>query len=200
MRVTVGCFLLTVATAAAGTPLPRDDALMAAEAREKPYSHCSAQERLIFSCEARGKVVSVCGVQVQPGEKYSVQYRFGKLGAIELSVPSSIRRSGNTTAMKRIDWASSYAVYLRFQESAFTYYVYEAAARGPDDPTSGTSTWVEPMGVVVKRGGKLLRRLNCEMIGHGHSSLSHPELPASITAKQLPDEEGADPDEIAFPR
>src|SRR5438105_5075946 len=101
--------------------------------------------------------------------------------------------------MKRADGASSYAVYLRFQASSYAYYVYEASARGPNEPTTGASTRVEPMGVVIERRGQPIRRLSCKN-DEGFSYLSVSDLAASIAATQLPEAEGADPGEIAFPR
>ncbi|MDX9742240.1 MAG: hypothetical protein RBT59_00295 [Arcobacteraceae bacterium] len=52
-------------------------------------SHCSEDERIVFSCNTGKKVVSVCASQdISPNSGY-LQYRFGKLGSPEAIIPSN---------------------------------------------------------------------------------------------------------------
>ena len=71
-------------------------------------SHCSSQERTIFSCKVMNssKVVSLCASQNLSTESGSLTYKFGKINRIELSHPNNSERS-----LEKF----RYAHYVRYQ-------------------------------------------------------------------------------------
>jgi hypothetical protein len=193
--------LFLACTSIGATPMASIDTSVEVQQQPAPMrTHCTQHERVVFHCRIGAKYVSVCANRNRVNDAYSIQYRFGHLGAIEVSVPGDAERSERTVTFKRAEYASGYAVYLRFQTGRYAYYVFEASARGLNDPVSGASTRIEPIGVVVESKGVQIRRLNCTT-GEGASLLSQlpsPDLP--IAAKLLTEEEGINPAEIAFPR
>jgi hypothetical protein len=69
-----------------------DEDGMAEESAADETSHCNPDESSLFSCKlTNGKTVSLCAsTDLAPDSGY-LQYRFGKLGKVELSLPAKAR-------------------------------------------------------------------------------------------------------------
>src|SRR5256885_5815068 len=80
--------------------------LPAAETARGANSLCSSSEDVIFNCEIAGrrKVVSLCSSHELDRQQGYLQYRFGRVGAIELEYP----REGHNTQT-----AFKYSCYTR---------------------------------------------------------------------------------------
>jgi hypothetical protein len=121
-----------------------------AQAQGAAPSHCSATERVIFSCSTGAKLVSVCAAGELSAGAGSLSYRFGPAGQPEMTYPPpgswhDATRSGT--------WAFSGGggAWLAFHREAFRYIVYTAVGRG----------WGEKSGIAVEQNGKLLTNLPC---------------------------------------
>jgi hypothetical protein len=108
-------------------------------------THCSINERVVFSCATDSKVVSVCA-----SADLALSYRFGPPGRAEISYPPS---SGSRNLVKAGRWvfAGGGGAWLAFHRPPFRYIVYSAIGRG----------WHEKTGVAVEKDGRLLANLRC---------------------------------------
>jgi len=113
-------------------------------------THCTANERIVFSCATDIKVVSVCasGDLTQSGG--SLSYRFGPVGRPEISYPSSGTPRDVVKAGRWV-FAGGGGAWLAFHRSPYRYIVYSAIGRG----------WHERAGLAVEKDGRLLTNLRC---------------------------------------
>ena len=119
---------------------------MAAE----PVGHCSATETVQFSCEASGgKHISLCAGE----DGKTLQYRFGKPGAVELSAPEDSAltafEGGHTT------WARGEEYSVAFEREGHVYKVVHAIGSGIDGPANNYA------GVKVLKGEEELAFVQC---------------------------------------
>jgi hypothetical protein len=109
-------------------------------------SQCASVEKVIFSCNTGGKIVSVCAA----AGTGSLSYRFGPPGHPEMTYPPAdswraVTRSGEWT------FSGGGGAWLAFHRDAFRYIVYTAIGRG----------WGEKSGIAVEQNGKLLTNAPC---------------------------------------
>ena len=125
-------------------------------------SHCRAEERVIFNCNLDRKTVSVCSSNNLKDNSGYIQYRYGILGKVELTLPKGGSTTSSTIGYKHDMGASYYAYYLRFTNENYKYYVYAGSRRGDDDPKkTGVSTRVEASGLAVMKGDKVIQAHEC---------------------------------------
>lgn len=118
--------------------------------------HCKATEQVVFSCSVGKKTVSVCASSdLSPNQGY-VQYRFGPIGAPELTypeAPESFRLKSDagifTTRYIRGGW-------IRFSNGPYSYLVFSEKG----EPEDGNG-WINE-GVVVLNNGKRVAKLVCK--------------------------------------
>ncbi|TNE87996.1 MAG: hypothetical protein EP330_17065 [Deltaproteobacteria bacterium] len=113
-------------------------------------THCAEGETVHFACAVKGdKVVSLCGV----GD--AMQYRFGKLGAVELAAPAKPSKEAFGYAHEA--WVRAEADAVRMVNEGVSYWLVDkigGGAFGEGDMNNFT-------GVVVVEDGKELARLPC---------------------------------------
>jgi hypothetical protein len=128
-------------------------------------SHCGLNERTYFSCTIAksNKVVSLCG-EMKPdpdGPNQTtvawLQYRFGPLGAPEITYPqskaNSIERFSGYWSYSRF---GKYEIYQVMFSSGDFKYIVRSIESGAEEP--------EPfLGVEVHRGLKVITRLPCSL-------------------------------------
>jgi len=124
--------------------------LAAGSGQAATSTHCTANERIVFSCATDIKVVSVCasGDLTQSGG--SLSYRFGPVGRPEISYPSSGTPRDVVKAGRWV-FAGGGGAWLAFHRSPYRYIVYSAIGRG----------WHERAGLAVEKDGRLLTNLRC---------------------------------------
>ncbi len=113
---------------------------------------CVKAEKTIFSCKvASGRIVSVCARDLT--EKGGlVQYRFGRKGAWDVSVPSTgLDQWRASAASGMLTFSGGGAAYLAFGRPPFRYVVYDGVGRG----------WGSKSGVAVEKAGKRIANLKC---------------------------------------
>lgn len=111
-------------------------------------SHCSANEKVAFSCSVGAKTVSVC---VAGGDDGGVQYRYGAPGSPEMSYPASGTGMAGRVLRGSISFASGDAEYVRFIKGDHEYLVYRGEGRG----------WAQG-GLMVLKGGQRLSNKVCQ--------------------------------------
>jgi hypothetical protein len=82
-------------------------------AQVTPRTLCQEDERVVFSCPVQGgtKIVSLCGAQHLTAQDGYLQYRFGRVGRVELEFPAQRQ---DTQGLFR------YAHYFRYQVERMT--------------------------------------------------------------------------------
>ena len=116
-------------------------------------THCTIDERVIFSCSTGNKIVSVCAAKNIASNAGYLQYRYGKLGHLDMQFPAE-KLPANPSAIlaNTLTFAGGGGAYLRFNKGDYSYVVYTAIGRG----------WGEKAGVVVEKNQQQLAKLICK--------------------------------------
>lgn len=122
-------------------------------AAPKAPSHCSAQEKIIFSCPtSRTKVVSVCSSPSLTATSGTLQYRFGVVGPKpEFMFPQSQEHPKKYFQSGTLMYSGGGGAYLEFSSNDFKYVIFTGSGKG----------W-EKEGVVVSKAGKQVAFLRCQ--------------------------------------
>jgi hypothetical protein len=137
-------------------------ALASAQAFSHP-SHCSKEEKTVFSCLIGKKVVSVCASEnLSPTDGY-MQYRFGKPGHLERRVPAK-----EAHPFKEKVGANAYDGpqgsqngTIDFVNGDHSYTVFWDSHRSETNQENGANMWFEISGIRVLRKEKLLAEMKC---------------------------------------
>lgn len=125
--------------------------LSLADAKAAGPSHCAVSERTLFSCTIGCKAVSVCASTELSARAGTIQYRFGRLGALELAYPGAGEDWRKVTGGGVLMFSSGGGAYLSFTRPPYRYIVYSAIGSG----------WGERAGVAVQKNGRRLASLPC---------------------------------------
>jgi hypothetical protein len=119
-------------------------------------SLCSAEEVIVVSCRAGPKLASVCALHAASGELLYAQYRFGRPGNPEITIPSkypfdaSLLR-GEVTTGTHGGWEG-----LSIQNGDVVYTIEHSWDRGQEDAD-----------ITVSRRGQRLKTFSCKPIYTG---------------------------------
>ncbi len=121
-------------------------------------SHCTDNESIIFTGPVAGKkVLSVCASQEYGPDAGYLQYRYGSIGKVELSLPKKQLTPSKSAKSGMWTFSGGGGAYLQFVNGNTSYYVYSAIGKwGPEGET------VEKAGVAVERGGKIVQNILCQ--------------------------------------
>ena len=119
----------------------------------KAPSHCSEQEKVIFSCStSKGKVVSLCSSSSLDAASGYLQYRFGAIGSKpELVYPETQQHPKDHFKSGTLMYSGGGGAYLEFNNGDYKYVVFTGIGKG----------W-EREGVVVSKSGKQIALLECQ--------------------------------------
>ncbi len=107
-------------------------------------SLCLKTEDVIFSCPTKnGKFISVC-----LGSGIPVQYLFGVIDKIELTLPKS---KDDKVSYNSIMYSGGGGGYVRFKAGVMEYIVHSTMGKGFDRA-----------GVIVQKGGKKIAEVICK--------------------------------------
>jgi hypothetical protein len=112
---------------------------------------CAAGEQALFACSTGSKRVAVCASPDLGAASGSVQYRFGRPGAVELATPADAGDWRATTRGGTLALSGGGGAYLSFARPPYRYVVYTAIGRG----------WGSKAGVVVEQNGRRIAHLRC---------------------------------------
>jgi hypothetical protein len=118
---------------------------------ERPHpSHCDPNEATVFTCTVGRKTVSLCASADRSFSSGTLQYRFGRIGQVELSYPEKpVAPHEAFTGGLALQGGGGYS-YVRFIRSGISYTVYRFIGSGHEED-----------GLVVKRGEKELLAVTC---------------------------------------
>ena len=161
-----------VATTPATTPVPAPPT--------PPVSHCLPTESTAFSCTlTNGKNVSICTTpNFEDTLEGQLVYRYGKLGAVELSYPENPalwQQSFQAERYTRPMPMATTDLRLRFERNDWGYTVYQTNHCEPKDFTSDPAledqevVCSDASGLIVRHPKNPEMHLSCRS-NQGHSS------------------------------
>lgn len=107
---------------------------------------CSLHEEVYFSCLIGGRVMSVCASgNISPNNGY-VQYRFGRIGKIELEFPEKPYPPRKSFSISDISEGNSRFTHFKFNSGRYNYVLYQGS----------------PSGIYVKKDGKVVSNRSCD--------------------------------------
>ena len=146
-------------------------------------SHCSREEKTVFSCTVGKKIVSVCASKdLSPVAGY-MQYRFGKKGKPELSIPALSQHPLKHVQADAYQAASGQTGSMTFSHGQYSYTLVWSESR-TDNAPDGSSMWVNEAGLTIARKGKVIADLPCSLAEGGvlaadayylHKQVGYPE-------------------------
>jgi hypothetical protein len=164
------------------TPIVATTPITAPEAARpvRPASHCTAAESTAFSCTlTNGKNVSICSTpNFEETMEGQLVYRYGKLGAVELSYPENPalwQQSFQAERYTRPMPMATTDLRLRFERNDWSYTVYQTNHCEPKDFTSDPAledhevVCSDASGLIVRHPKNPEMHLSCSSI-QGHSS------------------------------
>lgn len=115
-------------------------------------SHCSGQEKVIFSCKtSKTKTVSLCASPVLNATSGYLQYRFGVVGSKpEFVYPETQEHPKDHFQSGTLMYSGGGGAYLEFNNGEYNYVVFTGIGKG----------W-EKEGVEVSKAGKQIAVLEC---------------------------------------
>ena len=128
-------------------------ALLPSAAPSAVHSHCSPQEKVIFSCPtSKSKVVSVCASSELTATSGYMQYRFGRLGTPpEFVYPQTQDHPKSHFQSGTLMYSGGGGAYLEFSNGDYKYVIFTGVGKG----------W-EKEGVVVSQSSKQISVLRCQ--------------------------------------
>lgn len=124
-------------------------------------SHCLPEEETVFSCAAGNKVISICASKDISTTSGYMQYRFGALNAVEITIPETKEHPKKNVEAGTFSTANGGRTgHIRFKKGEYGYVVYWAEVRG-EYSADGTRGWEYYQGVVVEYKGKKIANIKC---------------------------------------
>ncbi|MFM0550046.1 hypothetical protein P0D69_03600 [Paraburkholderia sediminicola] len=107
---------------------------------------CQSHEEVYFSCRTGGKMLSICASgNISPDNGY-VQYRFGRVGHIELEYPQKPYPPRKLFSISDISGGNLSFTHFKFSSRSYHYVLYQG----------------DPSGIYIKRNGKVVSNRICD--------------------------------------
>ena len=134
------------------------DQAMDTSPAEGAASHCRDGERAVFSCPVEGsdKVVSVCVSEDYGRQQGYVQYRFGRLGDVELAYPEGLQGTQERFQWQTVGYSGGWDTRVQFENGGYAYQIYDRAIKKTISEKDLEG------GVLVMQGGRVVTRLACD--------------------------------------
>lgn len=145
------------ATPAPETP-PAPPTPEAPPAEESSTSHCRADENAIFSCmmDNSDKVVSICASTDLSRHQGYLQYRFGRLGAVELTFPEDRQNTQDQFMWQTIGYSGGWDTRIQFANGGYAYQLYDQAFKVSISEKSLHG------GIIIRDGEAVIAHLHCD--------------------------------------
>ena len=128
---------------------------------DEPRYLCEAHEELIFGCEIKDSVISICASKNFSKTTGYTQYRFGKPDKVEFSYPASKKPPEGIFFLASTSFSGSGASIIRCNNSGYEYLIFDSMIRTnftpgePNDPEFKA-------GIVTRHNGKITSTRLCE--------------------------------------
>lgn len=127
----------------------------------EPASLCRADEQVIFACEIKHKLLSVCASADVSSTSGYVQYRFGQSGKIELTYPATKVAPQGKFLLSSAGFSGGGANIIRFNNSGYEYLVFDSMRRTNFTPGEPHDAEFHA-GIVTRRHGKITSTRLCD--------------------------------------
>lgn len=126
-------------------------------------SICSPQEEIVFSCDTKTKIISICAAMSGNTQQKRIRYLFGtKKGKIELAYPARDDKSSKQHFASNYGYGPGFNSYISFRIGAFKYFVY---SNHGDDAYSETGHKMaiafDQAGVAIFKDSALVKHIKC---------------------------------------
>jgi hypothetical protein len=111
---------------------------------------CTIKETVIFNCELRKSVSSLC----QSAENGVIIYRNGVGGKIILQVSDDEKNERDVFYFSNTPYAGGGEAHIRFARLGYTYYLYDKTVKTDEGPTFSA-------GIVIYKGERKISNLTC---------------------------------------
>lgn len=135
-------------------------ALTALRHPETSTTLCAPAETVVFSCQTGTKRASVCASADITDSQGHLQYRYGRPGAVELTLPGTNKGRDTIEGYASLYPNGVTTMHLRFRNGDVGYVVY--AVNSYRTAPDGIREWEEQAGVVVEKGGAVALHLTCK--------------------------------------
>lgn len=112
---------------------------------------CVAKEKIVFSCSAGKKIISVCSSENLSSDTGYVQYRYGTKTMTELTFPEQKNHPKDFAKGGNLTFSGGGGSYMRLNNGTYSYIVYSGIGKN----------W-EKDGLVVEKGGETLSNIPCK--------------------------------------
>lgn len=126
----------------------------------EPLYLCEPDEKLIFGCEIKDKLISICSSKELSKTTGYAQYRFGNPGKIELLYPNSKIPPQSVFFLSSTAYSGGGANIIRFNNSGHEYLIFDSMIRtnfAPDEPNDPEFK----AGIVTRHNGKITSTRLC---------------------------------------
>ena len=113
-------------------------------------SHCTGGEVAVFTCPIGDKTVSLCASADRSFSSGTLQYRFGRIGKVEMNYPEKAAASRKAFRGGLALYGSGGSSYVRFVRAGVAYTLYRYSGIGHQED-----------GLVVSRGDRKLTAAKC---------------------------------------
>ena len=124
---------------------------------EQPVSHCRSDETAVFSCrlDDSEKVVSICASDDLARDGGYLQYRFGRIGAVELTFPEDRQNTQEHFRWQTIGYSGGWDTRVQFSNGGYTYQLYDQAFKVSISEKSLHG------GIIIRDGEAVIAHLHC---------------------------------------
>ena len=119
--------------------------------------HCRENEQVVFSCSVGKKTASVCASPESSQNIGYIQYRFGPIGAPEISYPENPSNFRKFTDTGLFQSKHTTGGWIRFTNGGYRYIAYSHEWQSDDGDNGGIT-----QGVSVLKDGKRIAKLSCK--------------------------------------
>lgn len=121
---------------------------------------CEPDEKLIFGCEIKDKLISICSSKNLSNTTGYAQYRFGKPGKIEFLYPNSKIHPKGVFFLGSTSYSGGGANIIRFKNSGYEYLIFDSMVRTNFSPNEPNDPEFKA-GIVTRHNGKLTSSRLC---------------------------------------
>jgi hypothetical protein len=127
-------------------------------------SLCVGNEKIVFSCHAGKKIISLCRPADSPR---ALTYRYGTPAHVELEHPGRGSKKQDEFYVSSVPLFGGGETTLAFTRADYEYRIYSKISRSDSDESPEARTPIFEDGLVISRRGQKVRRLVCDDGGEG---------------------------------
>src|SRR6266567_403492 len=93
------------------------------------YTHCRADEKVVYSCSTGSRVLSICASPNLSTDAGYMQYRYGRKDHPEFIYPDTRQHPAGFFVAGSLMFSGGGGTYLQFKKGSYTYTVFSAIGK-----------------------------------------------------------------------